>query len=221
MTEWDPDQPGPGGEPPWGFDASPDPDVPEHDRDPAGGEHDPGPYAPESGDPYGPGDAYGPGDSRGPAGPYGPGSGAADQPGPAFPDEPAHLPAEADPDLPAADLWSADLSGPDAGADPSADPSADGTGPPDGTDPASWTDGTEPDPFPPALDLDVTPADGGPWTDPDLIGGTDDWSAAPLDPPSALLPDLAAADGDPTAGWQSLHDSDDPAVRALATHWHG
>ena len=69
--------------------------------------------------------------------------------------------------------------------------------------------------------MDVTPADGGPWTDPELIGGTDDGSADPVtDPPAALLPDLAAADGDPGATWDSLRDSDDPAVRALATHWH-
>jgi hypothetical protein len=78
--------------------------------------------------------------------------------------------------------------------------------------------------------MDVSPADGGPWTDPELIGGdpadlsadlSADFSAGPdVDPPAALLPDLAAADGDPSAGWATLHDSDDPAVRALARHWH-
>lgn len=142
------------------------------------------------------------------------------------------------------DAHPADLPGPDSGlpgpgglpdfgdpADPggladSGDPADHGdlgdAGDP--ADPAAWADGTGigADPFPPALDMDVTPADGGPWTDPELIGGgTDDWSADPVtDPPAALLPDLAAADGDPDASWESLHDSDDPAVRALAAHWH-
>jgi hypothetical protein len=91
-----------------------------------------------------------------------------------------------------------------------------------GTDPAGWADGGDPDPFPPSLELDVTPADGGPWTDPDLLGaGPADWAAAPADPPSALLPDLATADADPDATWADLQDSDDPAVRALAQHWSG
>jgi hypothetical protein len=98
----------------------------------------------------------------------------------------------------------------------------------DGTDPARWSDldGTG-DPFPPALDIDVHPADGGPWVDPALLGDpaavAGDPSGAglvpPADPPEALLSDLAAADGNPDAGWEALQDSDDPAVRALATHW--
>lgn len=100
---------------------------------------------------------------------------------------------------------------------------------PDRTDPAGWSDaGAESDPFPPALEVDVLPADGGPWVDPDLLGRPDDWTAdpsgpdlvPPTDPPAALLSDLAAADGDPAAGWDELHASDDPAVRALAAHWH-
>lgn len=158
------------------------------------------------------------------------------------PDEPAGLPVEAPADWSAGsdELTEAD-PGPVSGWDAhpadlpdSGDPIGSGGDPADhgdlgdagdpadpGTDPATWADGTGADPFPPALDMDVTPADGGPWTDPELIGGTDDWSAVPVtDPPAALLPDLAAADGDPDAGWESLHDSDDPAVRALATHWH-
>lgn len=97
----------------------------------------------------------------------------------------------------------------------------------DGTDPAGWTDAGA-DPFPPTLDVKVQPGDGGPWVDPDLLGGPDYWTAdqpapdlaAPVDPPSALLPDLAAADGDPDAGWDALRDSDDPAVRALTRHWN-
>jgi hypothetical protein len=99
----------------------------------------------------------------------------------------------------------------------------------DWTDPAGWSDaGAESDSFPPALELDVLPADGGPWVDPDLLGGPGDWTAdpsgpdlvPPTDPPAALLSDLAAADGDPDAGWDEVHGSDDPAVRALAARWH-
>jgi hypothetical protein len=140
------------------------------------------------------------------------------------PAEPAGLPAE----------HPADWSGSDA--DPSGAGSADWDAPfsdgfavdepdpGDGTDPAGWTADAGADPFPPALDLDVAPADGGPWVDPDLLGGPDRWTAGatgpdPVDPPAALLPDLAAADGDPDAGWDTLRDSDDPAVRALAGHW--
>jgi hypothetical protein len=102
----------------------------------------------------------------------------------------------------------------------------DGTGErPDATDPAGWSDpGAEgADPFPPALDMDVTPAVDGPWVDPGLLGEPDDWAGAdpagPADPPEAILPDLAAADGNPDADWSALRDSEDPAVRALTTHW--
>lgn len=95
----------------------------------------------------------------------------------------------------------------------------------DDTDPAGWTADAGADPFPPALDVDVLPGDGGPWVDPDLLGAPDHWTGAgpepaPVDPPAALLPDLAAADGDPDAGWDALRDSDDPAVRALTLHWN-
>jgi hypothetical protein len=108
-------------------------------------------------------------------------------------------------------------------------PLGDATDRPDWTDPAGWSDaGAGSDPFPPALELDVLPADGGPWVDPDLLGGPDDWTVdpsgpdlvPPTDPPAALRSDLAAADGDPDAGWDQLHGSDDPAVRALAARWH-
>jgi hypothetical protein len=74
-------------------------------------------------------------------------------------------------------------------------------------------------PFPPHLDLDLAPADGQPWTDPDLLGAEHDGAApeavAPTDPPAALLSDLAAADG----GEHGPAESDDPAVRALAAYW--
>jgi hypothetical protein len=100
---------------------------------------------------------------------------------------------------------------------------------PDWTDPARWSEaGVESDPFPPALEIDVSPADGGPWVDPRLLGGADERAAdlsvpdpvPPTDPPAALLSDLAAADGEPDAGWDEVHGSDDPAVRALAARWH-
>lgn len=137
---------------------------------------------------------------------------------PGLPDEPAGLPAEHPVELPVESPWPTDGAG---GTDHGAVPPGEPADLPDSTDPAAWTDGADDDPFPPALDLDVTPADGGPWTDPELIGGTADWSADPTDPPAALRSDLAAADGDPDAGWAALQDSDDPAVRALATNWQG
>ena len=94
----------------------------------------------------------------------------------------------------------------------------------------SVVDGPEPvphgaeSPFPPALDLDVTPADGQPWVDPSLLGADHDPGpplAEPTDPPAALLADLHAADGggDEPASAASLAASDDPAIRALAAYW--
>jgi hypothetical protein len=88
----------------------------------------------------------------------------------------------------------------------------------DGTDPAGWADtaaGT--DPFPPPLHVDVRAPAGG-WVDPDLLGRTAD-AGDVFDPPDVLRADLAAADGDPDADWATLHESDDPAVRALALRW--
>lgn len=181
------------------------------------------------GEPGVPGEPGLPGENGGsPAGTGAPGGSLPGGGDPAdLPDEPAGLPTEAPAD------WT---TVPDAGdlatdAGDWADPetpagwASDGEGPdPAGTDPATWAAaGPGPDPFPPALDLDVTPADGGPWTDPELIGGTGadpdaDTAYAPAEP-AALLSDLSAADGDPDATWQDLADSDDPAVRALAAHW--
>jgi hypothetical protein len=130
--------------------------------------------------------------------------------------EPAGLPAEPDP---------ADPAEPPDAAGP-AEPLGLPTEPPaDWSDPAGWTDQPHeaggPDPFPPALAVDVSPTDGGPWADPDLLGaGT---PLAPPDPPgdspAALRADLAAADGDPGADWAALRGSDDPAVRTLAAFW--
>jgi hypothetical protein len=92
----------------------------------------------------------------------------------------------------------------------------------DGTDPVGWADTADVrEPYPPPLDLDIRPADG-PWIDAGLLGRADDADAdgeQPLDPPDALLADLAAADGDPDADWTTLEDSDDPAVRALSLRW--
>jgi hypothetical protein len=89
----------------------------------------------------------------------------------------------------------------------------------DGTDPAGWADTAgATDPFPPPLDLDVRPPDG-PWVDAGLLGRVEDAAEQPTDPPDALLADLAAADGDPAADWTTLHESDDPAVRALSLRW--
>jgi hypothetical protein len=89
----------------------------------------------------------------------------------------------------------------------------------DGTDPAGWADTVgSTDPFPPPLDPDVRPADGS-WVDPGLLGPVEDAVDQTTDPPDALLADLAAADGDRSADWTTLDESDDPAVRALALRW--
>lgn len=163
---------------------------------------------------------------------------AAEEPAPwssAHP-EPAHpgLPAETPAD------WS-DGTGPDESADWSAAGPIDGDLPaaghadwsdltadpdggddPDPGDPAGWGAPAE-DPFPPALAVDVTPTDGGPWADPDLLGAEpEDAAPARTDPPLALLADLSAADGADDGGsgdWTGVEHSDDPAIRSLATYW--
>lgn len=174
-------------------------------------DHDPGwePYEDHLSEPTTTADPYG---SPGHPGP---------EPHDAAPAEPAGLPEEqpADWSGPGDDLAHSGPGAwePDGGLDPGDQA--------DGTDPASWTAAAGADPFPAALDMDVQPGDGGPWVDPDLLGGPDHWTAdglgpaGPADPPDALLPDLAAADGDPDAGWDTLRDTDDPAVRALTLHW--
>jgi hypothetical protein len=210
MTEWDHGHDGPEHDP----GAEPDWDTP--GSEPAAHLDDPGLDDPGLDDPYGSSAEPGP-DPHPPA---------------ATPDEPTGLPEEQPVD------WSGGQHpGDSAGWDQehTGDPAAwdqpnggyfhDTLGEPDqgddGTDPAGWTAAAGADPFPPTLDLDVQPGDGGPWVDPDLLGGSDSLGdpAGPADPPEALLPDLAAADGNPDADWSALADSDDPAVRALTQHW--
>jgi hypothetical protein len=88
----------------------------------------------------------------------------------------------------------------------------------DGTDPAGWADTAgATDPFPP-LEVGVAPVDGA-WVAAHLLGQVEGATDLPVDPPEALLADLAAADGDPDADWTTLHESDDPAVRALSLRW--
>jgi len=109
-----------------------------------------------------------------------------------------------------------------------AEPGSVGTDRPPPAEPAAWLDGTDPAGwadtagasalFPPPLDADVRPA-AGPWVDPGLLGPVEDALDQATDPPDALLGDLAAANGDPAADWTTLHESDDPAVRALARRW--
>ncbi|HST65823.1 MAG TPA: hypothetical protein VLM05_11600 [Mycobacteriales bacterium] len=179
-----------------------------------------GPDLPDSDPPWEP-LGSGPGHLDQPEDPYGSPAGPG-HPDAAAADEPAGLPEEqpADWSQPPDEL---PHSGPGSWDDTFGAP---GAGTDDGTDPAGWTEAAGTDPFPAALDLDVAPGDGGPWVDPGLLGGPDHWTAdtaevaVPVDPPAALLPDLAAADGDPDAGWDTLRDSDDPAVRALARHWN-
>ena len=127
---------------------------------------------------------------------------------------PAEQPADWSGDVPDADEaepahadWSDIVSGPDGGDEP------------DPTDPAGWGAPAD-DPFPPALSLDVDPADGGPWADPDLLGSEPEDPEPRTDPPLALLADLTAADGgDEGAGWSGVETSDDPAIRSLAAFW--
>ncbi len=141
----------------------------------------------------------------------------------AGPDEhlpgPADLPGEAEPPLPELPAGAAGDADPD---EPRALPVE---APADWSEPAGWADQPAaaggPDPFPPALEVDLTPPDGGPWADPDLLGGDDTAlpPPSPGDSPAALRADLAAADWDPGADWAALAGSDDPAVRALAALW--
>ena len=139
------------------------------------------------------------------------------------PDHPEPIPHDAAPDEPAGlpEEPPADWSGSGDEAAHAWEPFLDPGDHVDGTDPAGWSDAGGADPFPPTLDVDVQPGYGGPWVDPQLLGGADQWAPGPdQDAPAALLPDLAAADGDPDAGWDALRDSDDPAVRALTHHWN-
>jgi hypothetical protein len=83
---------------------------------------------------------------------------------------------------------------------------------------AAAGDGTLPhsvdtSPFPPHLEVDVTPADGQDWVDPEHLGEPEPAFLAGTDSPQALLAGLHESEGaDPTG-------SDDPAIRALALFW--
>lgn len=132
-----------------------------------------------------------------------------------------HGPAEVDPTgVDTGDDGSYEAAGTDH-ADYSYDDGGDGVerfADPTGAGP--WDDPA--DSFPPVLDLDVTPADGQDWVDPDLLGGpgTGVSPFAPVDPPEALLSDLYQADGGAdTPSWDEVSASDDPAIRALAAFW--
>lgn len=114
-------------------------------------------------------------------------------------------PVDGDPSAGGHADWSAVTADPDGGDDP------------DPTDPAGWSAPAE-DPFPPSLSVDVTPADGGPWADPDLLG-SEDTEIPRTDPPLALLSDLSAADRSGGDDWGTVESSDDPAIRTLAAYW--
>ncbi|TWJ15865.1 hypothetical protein LX16_1583 [Stackebrandtia albiflava] len=159
------------------------------------------------------------------AGDDGTGFDAFDEPG--FDDDTLDLsdPADDFDDDPAAD----DEPGDDTPQD-----TPDDTGPPGddfdttpdpvtGTDPdaVDFADGDAftPD-FPPQLELDPMPepVDGPPWSDADLLGDTVDtftWNT--LDT-TAVTDDLLSMDAS-TGDWNSLLQSDDPAVAGLARWW--
>lgn len=201
------------------------------------GSYDAGSYEPGSFDPASydggaaeadPPQPYGPGDADPAAGPADEPRGLPDEPAADWTVDPDGLdPSGADGLAGPADAAdpAADLGGPAGGSDDDLGGPADGTdlagaGDLDGTDPAGWV--TAGESFPPAIEVDVAPADGGPWVDPELLGADDPAPFGvplPGDPEPALLADLAAADGDPEAGWAAVRGSDDPAVRALAAHW--
>lgn len=68
-------------------------------------------------------------------------------------------------------------------------------------------------PFPPHLEVDMTPADGQDWIDAQLLGEPEPAFTADPEPDAAPLADLRAAEGaDPAA-------TEDPAIRALALFW--
>lgn len=79
------------------------------------------------------------------------------------------------------------------------------------------------EPYPPHLDVAITPADGQEWVDPSLLGD-DHLEAEPvshLASPEELLGSLheaSGSDGEPS--WEAAHNSDDPAIRSLAAFWH-
>jgi hypothetical protein len=68
-------------------------------------------------------------------------------------------------------------------------------------------------PFPPHLEVDVSPVDGQDWVDPTHLGEPEPAYAVSTESSATLLAGLREAEGaDPT-------ESDDPAIRALALYW--
>ncbi|MEV4622213.1 hypothetical protein AB0J74_26315 [Asanoa sp. NPDC049573] len=91
-------------------------------------------------------------------------------------------------------------------------------------DVAAYTGGVWPvHEFPAALELgDISPVDGPPWTDPSTLGtAPPDPDPLPTDVPD--VSELASYAGldptSPSAGWDALLGSDDPATSALARFW--
>jgi hypothetical protein len=81
----------------------------------------------------------------------------------------------------------------------------------DGTDTLPHSVDTSP--FPPHLEVDVTPADGQDWVDPGHLGEPEPGYVASTESPQALLAGLHETEGaDPAT-------SDDPAIRSLALFW--
>lgn len=107
----------------------------------------------------------------------------------------------------------------DYDAPPFEDSYVDAADVPDHGVPVTGDDEAEPDDAP-RLEASVTPTDGLDWADPGLLGDVPVPAVAmPRAPAAELLADLQAmGDGDET--WESAARSDDPAVRALAAHWH-
>lgn len=81
----------------------------------------------------------------------------------------------------------------------------------DGTD--SLPHPVDTSPFPPHLEVDVSPVDGQDWVDPTHLGDPEPAYEPTTESPQALLAGLHETEGaDPTT-------SDDPAIRALALYW--
>lgn len=142
--------------------------------------------------------------------------------GPYDGEQTAHHPTLAGSADPAGDYGTADHVGHSIG-DATGHDAASDTGHDDGAEPWGLAQPVDAHAFPPHLDLDVVPADGLSWVDVDLLGDATAVPTAPLvlpDSPQALLADLHREDGaDGAPSWQTVAESDDPAVRALTLFW--